>query len=61
MPYGIKRVGGKFQVISQDTGRVHGTHPSRSDAAAQLRALYANANPANEKPKRWAAGYKKRK
>lgn len=49
MPYSIKKVGGKFQVITTDSGKVHGTHGSESQAKAQLRAIYANAPPADEK------------
>jgi len=41
MPYNIRRSGKQFQVVG-DTGKVHGTHPSRDDAMKQMRALYAN-------------------
>ena len=42
MPYAIKKSGDKYQVINKDTGRVLGTHPTREQAEAQLRAVYAN-------------------
>lgn len=61
MPYSIRKAGNKFQVISSDTGKVHGTHPSKENATAQLRAMYANAPPEKEKTKRrarqWADEY----
>lgn len=42
MPYAIRKRGSKFVVVSQDSGRVLGTHPSKAKAESQLRALYAN-------------------
>lgn len=42
MPYKIKKAGDKFQVVKVEGGKVMGTHPSRTKARAQLRALYAN-------------------
>jgi hypothetical protein len=42
MPYQIKKTGKKFQVIKISDGKVMGTHPSRTAARAQLRALYVN-------------------
>lgn len=42
MPYKIKKAGNKFQVVKAEGGKVMGTHPSRTKARAQLRALYAN-------------------
>lgn len=41
MPYHIERSGSKYKVVS-DTGRVMGTHPSKRNAAEQVRALYVN-------------------
>lgn len=41
MPYHIEREGSKYKVVS-DTGRVMGTHPSKRNAAEQVRALYVN-------------------
>ena len=49
MPYSIKRVGGRYQVITTESGKVHGTHGSEAEAQAQMRAIYANAPPAAEK------------
>jgi hypothetical protein len=42
MPWIIRREGSKFQVVAETTGRVVGTHATRSEAAAQVGALYAN-------------------
>jgi len=42
MPYQIRKAGNKFTVVKADDGKVMGTHPSRTKARAQLRALYAN-------------------
>lgn len=52
MPYSIKKAGSKFQVVSKDTGKVHGTHPTREDAQKQMRALYANVPDARRSGKR---------
>lgn len=61
MPYSVKKVGGKFQVVTTDTGKVHGTHSSKEAAVRQMRAIYANAPPESEgKAKEWAEGYRKR-
>lgn len=40
---------GKYKCVSTDTGKVHGTHPTKAACQAQLGALYANANPKDEK------------
>lgn len=48
MPYGIEKSGEKYKVVNKNTKRVFGTHDSKEDADAQLRALYANADPKNE-------------
>lgn len=42
MPWVIKRLDGKYKVVQKDSGRVAGTHNTRAEAQAQLRALYAN-------------------
>ncbi len=46
MPFEIIKRGKVVQVVTQGTGKVHGTFPDtpegRAEAAAQLRALYAN-------------------
>lgn len=40
MPYGIKRVGGRWVVYNKDTGRAMGRHRSKDKANAQLAALH---------------------
>lgn len=47
MPYHIERSGSKYKVVS-DTGRVMGTHPSKRNAAEQVRALYVNVEDAKK-------------
>jgi hypothetical protein len=42
MPYHIEREGNKFKVVTDATGKVVGTHPTKIQAQAQLGALYAN-------------------
>jgi hypothetical protein len=42
MPWNIQRAGSKYEVVNSETGRVVGTHPSRSNAQEQLAALHAN-------------------
>jgi hypothetical protein len=39
MPYAIKKVKNKFQVINKETGKVHGTHPTKAKALSQMRLL----------------------
>jgi hypothetical protein len=41
MPYSIERLGSQYAVVD-DKGKTVGTHPSKSKAEAQVRALYAN-------------------
>jgi hypothetical protein len=42
MPYEIVKRAGQYVVKKKGAGgRVHGTHPSRARALAQMRALYA--------------------
>jgi len=45
MPYLVVQRDGKWVVITKATGKVHGTHKSRRDALAQMRAMYANSGP----------------
>lgn len=45
MPWEIKKRGGKYVVVNEHTGKVKGRHATRSQANAQLRALYANVHP----------------
>jgi hypothetical protein len=42
MPWIIRRAGSKYEVVVEGTGRVVGTHDTRTEAAAQVGALYAN-------------------
>lgn len=42
MQFSISKRGSKFVVVNTNTGRVLGTHPTRSKAKAQLRTLYAS-------------------
>lgn len=42
MPWVIRRSGSKFQVVVEATGRVVGTHDTRTEAASQVGALYAS-------------------
>lgn len=50
MPYEIVKRAGQFVVIKQGGDRkVHGTHPTRARAIAQLRALYAAENDQKKK------------
>ena len=45
MPYEIVKRAGQFVVKKKGgDGRVHGTHPTRARAIAQMRALYAAEN-----------------
>lgn len=48
MPYEIRKDGEYWEVYNPETGRVYGRHKSKSDAEAQVRALYANADPKKE-------------
>jgi hypothetical protein len=42
MPYMIRKKGSKFQLVNSETGRVLGTHDTRAEAMAQMRAVGAN-------------------
>ena len=39
MPYGIRKSGSKFNVVNKNTGKVKGTHSSRTSAEKQRRLL----------------------
>jgi hypothetical protein len=45
VPYRIRKQGSKWAVVVKATGKVVGTHDTKRDAAAQLRAVYANEKP----------------
>jgi hypothetical protein len=47
MPYSIERLGSQYAVVD-DKGKTVGTHPSKSKAEAQVRALYANVPDASK-------------
>lgn len=42
MPWEIKKRGSKWVVVKKGTTKVYGTHDTRREAVAQLRALYAS-------------------
>lgn len=42
MPYAVRKKGTKYQVVKKDDGKVLGTHPSKTSAQRQIRAIYAN-------------------
>jgi len=48
-PYNIVKRGSKFCVISTDSGKTHGCHPTKADARQQQKAMYVHANPKKEK------------
>lgn len=50
MPYAIRKRQGKWVVINEETRAVKGTHDTRKEAVAHLRALYANV--VDAKPRR---------
>lgn len=49
MPYKIRKKGDKWEVYNPDTGKVYGTHDTKSDAEDQVKALYANSDPEDER------------
>lgn len=49
MPYDIYKRKGKWVVVNDETGKVKGTHATRKEALAHMRALYANVPEAREK------------
>ena len=44
MPYKCypMKQGQKFQLRNEDTGKVHGTHPTLQKCMSQMKAIYAN-------------------
>lgn len=42
MPYSIVKKDGKWCVVTKATGKVHGCHPDKKHAAAQLYAIRKN-------------------
>ena len=42
MPWEAQKRGSKWVVVSKESGKVKGTHGSKAEADAQVRALYAN-------------------
>jgi len=52
MPYAIRKRGSKYLVVNKETGDVKGTHSTKREAAAQLRALYANVPEAKKRGKK---------
>lgn len=52
MPYDIYKRKDKWVVVNDETGKVKGTHNTRKEALAHMRALYANVPEAREKAKR---------
>ena len=42
MPAKVRKQGGKWQCYNPDDGKVYGTHKTRQEAMAQMKALYAN-------------------
>ena len=42
MPWKIEKRGDEFAVVSKESGKVKGTHDTRAEAEAQVRALYAS-------------------
>jgi len=60
MPYKLSNQGGKVCVVKEDTGETMKCYPSRMQALAYLRALYANVEDAKPKPKLPPLGKKKK-
>jgi hypothetical protein len=48
MPYEIRKKKSKYLVVNAETGDVKGTHATRTQAVAQLRALYAKVKDAKK-------------
>lgn len=42
MPWDVRKRGSKYVVVKEGSGKVVGTHDTRSKAERQLSALYAN-------------------
>lgn len=49
MPFKVKRSGKRYKVVTERTGKVHGTHPTKAKAMAQMRAMYANEADADDR------------
>lgn len=49
MPFSIVKKGGKYQTVTSDTGKVHGTFNSHREAEQQIKALYVNVPEARER------------
>lgn len=52
MPYTIKRRGSKWAVTKEGSDKALGTHSSREQAEAQVRALYAKEGETRKSRKR---------
>lgn len=48
-PWKVVERGGKYVVVGQENGKVFGTHDTREEALAQMRALYVNVPDARRK------------
>jgi hypothetical protein len=48
VPYAVRRKGLMYDTYNPLTGRVYGRHPTKAEAEAQRRALYAKAPPGVE-------------
>lgn len=48
MPWHVEQRGNQFAVVANDGGKVMGTHATKPQAVAQLKALYANVPEASE-------------
>ena len=55
MPFGIIKRGRHYSVVTNGTGKVHGTHPTHEAAFAQVKAMYANDADKDANGKRQAA------
>ena len=58
MPWEAQKKGSRWVVVSKESGKVKGTHKSKAEADAQVRALYANVPESSKKgrslpPKRY--------
>jgi len=59
MPWKVEKRGEKFAVVSKENGDVEGTHDTRSEAEAQVRALYASEDDSNPRADKASRMYKK--
>ena len=44
MPYSVKKDGSQWKVVKDEDGKVMGTHGTKKEAQAQVRAIYASEN-----------------